>query len=76
MSRDPQRYQPLLPALFLEKPLYPVGTYVYVHGRVDSLTTLAASGDLVWLALFVAVSVKLRQLPIGEFADRTSSATP
>jgi hypothetical protein len=65
MSRDPLRYQPLLPALFLEKLLYPVGTYVlYMHSRLPSATTLiAASGDLVWLALFVAVWVKLRRFP-------------
>jgi hypothetical protein len=64
MSRDPVRYQPLLPALFLEKFLYPVGTYVlYAQGRLPSATVLiAASGDLVWLALFVTVWAKLRRL--------------
>jgi hypothetical protein len=56
MSRDPQRYQPLLPALFLEKLLYPLAAYVlYARGRVNGLTLAVASADLVWLALFVAV---------------------
>src|SRR5215467_11349376 len=35
ISRDPLRYLPLMPALFLEKLLYPVAVYVlFAQGRV------------------------------------------
>ena len=65
MSRDPLRYLPLMPALFLEKLLYPAATWVlYVENRLQSVSTLAvASGDLVWLALFIAVWLRLGRVP-------------
>ena len=60
MSRDPVRYRPLFPALFLEKLLYPLCTYVlYAAGRVNPSTLAVSSLDLVWLALFVAVWLRL-----------------
>ncbi len=56
MSRDPERYLPLFPALFLEKLLYPISTSVLFAGGLASKLELAgACGDLVWLALFVMV---------------------
>jgi hypothetical protein len=60
ISRDPSRYRPLLPALFLEELLYPAGTYVlFARGRVGSWATLGiASLDLVWLALCVMAWAK------------------
>ena len=66
MSRDPQRYLPLFPALFLEKLLYPVSTYLlFAHGRVSVLELGGASGDLIWLALFVAVWRRLAKRAVA-----------
>jgi len=63
MSRDPARYRALMPALFLEKLLYPAAVFaLYAQGRVGSATTLGTAAlDLVWLALFVAVLIRLRR---------------
>lgn len=56
MSRDPERYRPLFPALFLEKLLYPMSACVLFAGGLASRLELAgACGDLIWLALFVMV---------------------
>lgn len=60
ISRDPRRYLPLMPALFLEKFLYPAGVFIlYTHGRVPRQMFGGAALDVVWLALFVTVWVKL-----------------
>jgi len=59
MSRDPERYRPLFPALFLEKLLYPVGAFVLcAMGRIPSLALGGAIIDMVWLALFVSIWVR------------------
>jgi hypothetical protein len=61
LSRDPVRYRPLMPALFLEKLLYPVSTFtLYFEGRAPAQNLQTAVLDLVWLVLFVMVWVKLR----------------
>ncbi len=61
ISSDPPRYRPLLPALFMEKALYPAAVYaLFALGRVTASTVAVASLDLVWLALFIAAWVKLR----------------
>jgi hypothetical protein len=50
ISRDPLRYRLLLPAIVLEKLLFPTGTYIlYLQGREHSFATLGGSAlDLVW----------------------------
>ena len=61
ISRDPVRYLPLMPALFLEKLLYPAGVFLlYAQGRVQQQMLGGALLDVVWLALFVTVRVRLR----------------
>jgi hypothetical protein len=64
ISRDPVRYQPLMPALFLEKLLYPVAVFnLYTQGRVQSQMFGGAILDLIWLALFVFIWLQLRGGP-------------
>lgn len=61
ISRDPLRYLPLMPALFLEKLLYPVAVLtLHLQGRVPAQMMGGAAVDVVWLVLFVVVWVKLR----------------
>jgi hypothetical protein len=61
ISRDPERYQPLMPALFLEKLLYPIVIAVlYVQGRASVELLPGPIIDLIMLAAFVTVWVKLR----------------
>lgn len=61
ISRDPLRYRPLMPAIFLEKVLYPVAVYLlYAQGRVAGSMLGGASLDVVWLVLFFAVWIKTR----------------
>lgn len=61
ISRDPLRYLPLMPAVFLEKFLYPAAVFIlHLQGRVPSQMLGGASCDLVWLVLFVTVWLKLR----------------
>ena len=56
-----QRYVALMPAVFLEKLLYPAAVFMlYAQGRVHPQTLGGAALDLVWLALFVAVWLRLR----------------
>jgi hypothetical protein len=63
IARDPVRYQPLMPALFLEKLLYPIVVCtLYAQGRVDAQSLPAPVLDLMWLTLFVVVWVKLRNV--------------
>jgi hypothetical protein len=62
ISRDPVRYQPLMPALFLEKLLYPAGVFtLFLTGRAPAQNLQTAVLDLIWLALFITVWVKLRR---------------
>ena len=62
ISRDPERYIPLMPAIFLEKLLYPIVIAVlYVQGRASTQLFLGPVLDLIMLAAFVTVWVKLRQ---------------
>ena len=62
IARDPVRYQPLMPALFLEKLLYPVAVFtLYMQGRCPAQNLGTAVVDLVWFVLFVVVWAKLRQ---------------
>lgn len=59
IARDPLRFRPLMPAIFLEKLLYPLAVFIlHALGRVPMQTLLISSGDLVWLALFIAAWVK------------------
>lgn len=61
IARDPLRYQPLMPALFLEKLLYPVTCYVlYVQGNLSAQMLAGPTLDLIWFVLFVVVWMKLR----------------
>ena len=54
-------YLPLMPALFLEKLLYPVAVFaLYAQGRAPAQNLGTAVLDLVWLVLFVVVWAKLR----------------
>jgi hypothetical protein len=61
ISRDPGRYRPLMPAIFLEKLLFPAAAYLlYARGRLGWTSMLSgASLDLIWLALFVVAWVRL-----------------
>lgn len=61
ISRDPVRYRPLMPAIFVEKLLYPIAAHVlYSHGRLGWKPMLdGAALDLVWLVLFVIAWVRL-----------------
>jgi len=66
ISRDPLRYLPLMPALFLEKLLYPVGIFtLYTQGRAPAQNLGTAVLDLIWLVLFVVVWTKLRNVERG-----------
>jgi len=61
ISRDPVRYLPLMPALFLEKLLYPAAVFtLYAQGRAPAQNLGTAILDLVWLALFVVAWVSLK----------------
>ena len=63
ISRDPRRYLPLMPAVFLEKVLYPAGVFIlYAQGRVPQQMLGGASLDVLWLALFVTVWIRLRRV--------------
>jgi hypothetical protein len=62
ISRDPARYVPLMPAIFLEKLLYPAAAFaLYWQGRAPAANLGTAVLDLVWLALFVTAWLKLRR---------------
>ncbi len=64
ISCDPLRYVPLMPALFLEKLLYPVAVFtLYAHGRAPAENLGTAAVDLAWFVSFVIVWSKLRNLP-------------
>jgi hypothetical protein len=61
ISRDPERYVPLMPAIFLEKLLYPIVVFVlYAQGRASTQLFLGPILDLIMLAAFVTVWVNLR----------------
>jgi hypothetical protein len=61
IARDPVRYQPLMPALFLEKLLYPIAVFcLYMQGREAAQNLGTAMLDLVWFVLFVVVWRKLK----------------
>ena len=61
IARDPVRYQPLMPALFLEKLLYPIAVFcLYMQGREPAQNLGTAMLDLVWFVLFVVVWRKLK----------------
>ncbi len=61
ISRDPARYLPLMPALLLEKLLYPVAVFwLYAVGRVPKENLGTAVVDLIWFVLFVTAWAKLR----------------
>ena len=63
ISRDPLRYLPLMPALFLEKLLYPVAVFtLYFQGRLPAQNLGTAVLDLIWFVLFVVVWAKLRRV--------------
>jgi hypothetical protein len=61
ISRDPVRYVSLMPAIFLEKLLYPLAVFpLYAQGRLHSQMLGGAALDLVWLVLFVTAWLRLR----------------
>ena len=61
IARDPVRYQALMPALFLEKLLYPVAVAtLYLQGRASTQMFVGPIIDLMWFVLFVVVWVKLK----------------
>ena len=61
ISRDPLRYLPLMPALFLEKLLYPLAVFIlYARGRTPANNLGTAIVDLVWFVLFVMVWLRMR----------------
>ena len=63
ISRDPLRYLPLMPALFLEKLLYPVAMFtLYIEGRAPAQNLGTAVIDLIWLFLFIIVWAQLRKV--------------
>ena len=62
ISRDPARYVPLMPAVFLEKLLYPIAVLcLYKRGRVHPQMFEGAGLDIVWLILFVIAWLRLRR---------------
>ena len=66
ISRDPERYVPLMPAIFLEKLLYPIVIAVlYVQGRASAELFPGPIIDLVMLAAFVMVWMRLRKFESG-----------
>jgi hypothetical protein len=61
ISRDPVRYVPLMPALFLEKLLYPIVVFtLYAQGRVTAQAFPGPVVDLIWLVLFIVAWQKLK----------------
>jgi hypothetical protein len=60
ISRDPARYRPLFPAIFLEKLLYPVAAFwLYGIGRLHGGGMLIGGViDLIWLALFTTAWIR------------------
>ena len=75
ISGDPARYRPMLPALILEKLLFPAATCVlYMEGRVRSPATMSGAAlDVVWLALFIT-AWSLTGRRAGSTDGRTTSA--
>jgi len=62
LSRDPARYVALMPALFLEKALYPIAIVVlYEQGRATPQMFAGPALDVIWLILFVIVWLRLRR---------------
>jgi hypothetical protein len=77
MSRDPERYLPLFPALLLEKLLYPVSTSVlFAGGRASRLELAGACGDFIWLALFVTVWRRMDRSPRLPVTIQSAEAEP
>lgn len=75
MSTDPLRFQPLFPAVFLEKLLYPAALAVlYADGRVQAPVTLAGGAvDVGLLALFIVAWTKLSRVPADPWAIASAS---
>jgi hypothetical protein len=62
ISRDPARYVPLMPVLFLEKLLYPIVIFaLYAQGRTTPQAFPGPIIDLFWLVMFIVVWTKLRR---------------
>jgi hypothetical protein len=61
ISRNPQRFRPLMPVSWIEKLLYPCAVGVlYSAGRTRVEMVPAAMLDLVWLALFIVGWLRTR----------------
>ena len=75
ISEDPVRYQPLFPAIVLEKLLYPAALFIlYMGGRLQSVAMLLGGGvDLCLLALFIAAYVKMAKVPADPWAIASAS---
>jgi hypothetical protein len=75
ISEDPVRYQPLFPAVFLEKLLYPAALLLlFLDGRVQAPVTLAGGAiDLGLLALFIVAWMKLGKAPSDPWAIAAAS---
>jgi uncharacterized membrane protein len=61
ISRDPQRFRPIIPAAVLEKLTYSVACAVlFMLGRVPLIVALGGAGDFVLGAFFTISYFKLR----------------
>lgn len=75
ISEDPARYQPLFPAIFLEKLLYPAALVIlFTGGRVQSSAVLLGGAvDLCLLALFITAWAKMAKVPADPWAIASAS---
>ena len=75
ISEDPVRYQPLFPAVFLEKLLYPAALFIlFMGGRIQSPAILVGGVvDLCLLTLFVAAWVRMSKVPADPWAIASAS---
>jgi hypothetical protein len=75
ISEDPMRYQPLFPAIFLEKLLYPAALAIlFAGGRVQSAAVLLGGAiDLCLLTLFITAWAKMAKVPADPWAIASAS---
>ncbi|MGZ4841466.1 MAG: hypothetical protein ACXV5J_06955 [Candidatus Angelobacter sp.] len=61
ISRDPQRFRPVIPAAILEKLAYSVACAVlFMLGRVPPIVALGGAGDFILGAFFTISYFKLK----------------
>jgi hypothetical protein len=67
ISRDPQRFRPVIPAAILEKLTYCVACAVlFAIGRVPLIVALGGVGDFILGTLFTVSYFKLRLAPAAQ----------